>query len=252
MNRKWTARIPLAAYAVLGYLALSSAYMATGVHRAGLMRATYAPAPAGMVLVPPGFTILGSADPLAGADEGDLHSEFIPAFYIDVHEVTNAEYRKINPAFEFAPGREDYPATGITRAAAREYAARVGKRLPTRAEWEKAARGTDGRAYPWGNDFRGEIANLGGSDGLCRVGTHPEGASPYGAQDMAGNAWEWVDDTHSESSLFGRRGQRREIIKGGAYAYSANEARASYNGFEAVGSTCNDVGFRCAMDARRL
>jgi formylglycine-generating enzyme required for sulfatase activity len=83
------------------------------------------------------------------------------------------------------------------------------------------------------------------------VGSHPESASPYGAQDMIGNAWEWVEDTHRDRSVFGTQASEHEVIKGGGYSYNAYQSRASYNGFEGLGGTCNDVGFRCAKDATR-
>lgn len=214
-----------------------------------LVHAEYAPPPPGMVFVPPGNFLLGSADPQAPEDEGPLRSSFLPAFYIDTYEVTHAQYKAFDPDHEIPPGKGDFPITGLSLEEARAYAAGVGKRLPTAAEWEKAARGDDGRAYPWGNEFKNGHANLGGQEDLVAVGSFPKGVSPYGAHDMTGNAWEWVETPYVQKGLFGDKLFATEIIKGGAYSYAPFQGRACYNGFEGIGGTCNDVGFRCVQDA---
>ena len=202
-----------------------------------------------MVLVPAGAFLMGSDDPLADPDERPLRSVHVPAFYIDRVEVTNADYARFDPEHRYAPDAADFPVTGRSLAQARAYAEWAGKRLPTLPEWEKAARGTDGRLYPWGMAYETGRANIGSGDALAAVGTHPAGASPYGVQDMTGNAWEWVDEVFEDRRAFGTASKSREIIKGGAFSYSAYQGRVSYNGFEAIGSTCNDIGFRCVKDA---
>ncbi len=240
-------------FIVCSALLVVAAIMAGGerIYHWYLANRDYADPPPGMVLVPAGRFLMGTNDAGAGDDEKPLRKRFLPAFYIDTHEVTNAAFKEFDPTHEFPADKANFPATGITLQQARDYAASIGKRLPTLAEWEKAARGTDGRNFPWGNEFRDGIANIGGNPGLVAVGQHEASVSPYGAHDMTGNAWEWVDDTHRDGGfLTGRNVMKREIIKGGGYSYSPYQARVSYNGFEGVGSTCNDVGFRCAMDAR--
>jgi formylglycine-generating enzyme required for sulfatase activity len=219
------------------------------LQRRALAAAAYPPPPQGMVFVPPGDFLLGNPDPKAPADEGPLRTTFLQAFYIDKYEVTHAQYKVFYPAHEIPPGQDQFPVTGLSLEEARAYARGVGKRLPTAAEWEKAARGTDGRAYPWGNEFKEGLANLGGRDGLMAVGSVPEGASPCGALDMTGNAWEWVDTPYVQRNLFGQALYTTEIIKGGGYSYAPFQGRAFHNGFEGIGGTCNDVGFRCAQTA---
>lgn len=222
------------------------------IHRWYLVNLDYADPSDRMVLVPAGDFLFGTDNAVSDEDEQPQREMFLPAFYIDTYEVTNAEFKTFDAAHTYSEGKGEFPVTGITLQRARNYADSVGKRLPTRAEWEKAARGTDGRDYTWGNEFRVGIANIGSGKSLARVGTHPESISPYGAHDMIGNAWEWVDDLHRDGGFFasGRPIIEREIIKGGAYSYTAYQGRASYNGFEGVGSTCNDVGFRCVQDAQ--
>lgn len=221
-------------------------------HHRVLVEREYHAAPLDMVFVPPGPCLVGSGEDAADPDEGPLREVFLPAFYIDRYEVTNAEFRRFDPAHDYAQGHDDYPATGISLERARAYAAWAGKRLPTAHEWEKAARGTDGRAYPWGSAFEPGRANLVDGAELAPAGAHPRSASPYGAEDMAGNAWEWVETVHRDSWLAGNGRIAREVIKGGAFSYGAHQGRASYNGFEPPGGTCNDVGFRCLKEAEPL
>jgi formylglycine-generating enzyme required for sulfatase activity len=228
----------------------------------------YQPPPPGMVFVPAGDFWMGSEDPNAEPDEKPLRKVFVPAFYIDRLEVTNRRYKELMPDHRYPAGEDELAVTHVLKRDAEEFCRRAGRRLPGNAEWEKAARGTAGRVYPWGNEFSADHANINrrvdvGSTNvlLCRSafaacrgklpgGTFPKGASPYGCQDMAGNVWEWVSDVWMDPVLFGQQtGEPRGIIRGGAYSYSRQQARASYQGFEALETTCHDVGFRCAMDA---
>lgn len=227
------------------YIGLSHAYQWRLTH------AEYVAPPSGMALIPAGEFVVGTDAPDAGADEGTLSKEFLPAFYIDIHEVTNTQYREFDSTHVFPEGEEDFPVTGKSIEQARTYASAIGKRLPTREEWEKAARGTDDRDYTWGDDYKLGHANLGNQKKLTPVGSFPESVSPYGVHDMIGNAWEWVDDIYYDGGYFktGTRPIVRDIIKGGAFAYSPDHGRITYNGYEAVGTTCNDISFRCAQDA---
>lgn len=257
-----------AASALLG-LAWFGGKVWTNHHRAHLIKQDHEAPPTGMVFVPAGEFWMGSSDPSAEPDERPLRKVFVPAFYIDRFEVTNRRYQELVPSHRFLAGEEDLPVTHVLKREAEEYCRRAGSRLPRNAEWEKAARGVDGRAYPWGNEFDSKRANIdrrrgGATNSSCRLpstnspshgklvgGSFPTGASPYGCHDMAGNVWEWVSDVWRDPSTFGlmKLGDSRGVIRGGAYSYTAIQARTSYQGFEALDATCHDVGFRCAMDA---
>jgi len=242
-------------------------------YRMWLLSRDYPPAPKGMILIPPGEFLMGSDRPEASPDERPLRRRFLPAYYIDRHEVTHREYAAFRRDHRFAEEVAHRPVTGLLKADAEAYARFVGKRLPTGAEWEKAARGTDGRRFPWGNTFEPGRANVRPRnvtwvDGvLCAetveagvgtnrvlltiqpVGSFPEGASPYGVEDMCGNVWEWVADEWQDRNALGfRSGYARGVLRGGAYAYPPHLSHASYQAFESLETTCNDVGFRCVQD----
>jgi formylglycine-generating enzyme required for sulfatase activity/ribosomal protein L40E len=230
--------------------------------------------PEGMLAVTPGRYTIGrdGADPL----EQPEHKVDLPAFYIDRSEVTNAAYLKFVEATGHKPptnwngssipaGHANFPVTGVTWQDATAYAQWAGKRLPTEAEWEAAARGADGRIYPWGNDWRAGAANIGQKSdkpspeqypaGLKEVGQFPQGASPAGAVDMIGNAWEWVADEikvypgNTESTLNVEPGITYRVIRGGAYD-GGKTNDSSYRGYLDGSQAYPKVGFRCAKDAK--
>ena len=198
--------------------------------------------PVGMALVPPDSYTVG------GGSGRPTHSVALAAFYIDSTEVTVASYlRYLTSAGLATPWRQhppdDWPATGILWSEAQRFCAARGARLPTEDEWEAAARGPDGRRYPWGDQWaRGRANAAGASDTLAPVGGFPLGRSFVGALDMVGNAWEWVD-----ADTVTRGGQARHVIKGGAFNSQSQIATATYrvtlpDDREQLWNT----GFRCA------
>lgn len=202
-------------------------------------------APAGFVYVPGGEAWIGSDE--EDADDGDKPRRriFLPSFYISRTEVTQAEWKRFRPEHSIPKGAEQLPITNISYEDAEAYCHFVGGRMPTDQEWEKAARGTDGRRYPWGNTFEANRCNLlragrplpagtclapGVRRGLRAVNALPEGASPYGALNMAGNAWEWVAGFYDGDPM-------RRIIRGGAVGYTERSARTYARAIEGRGVT---------------
>ena len=145
--------------------------------------------PEGMVYVPAGNFIMGSkyGDP----DERPMQITETGAFFIDKYELSNAEYAKFDPDFVIPEGKEGR-AVIVTWSQANAYAKWAGKRLPTEKEWEKAARGTDGRTFPWGESYDNTYVVWDRT--LSRGGSIAQPESPYGCYDMAGSVWEWTSD----------------------------------------------------------
>lgn len=199
--------------------------------------------PAGFLYVPGSWCWIGSSDPDVDEDEAPRRRVYVASFYMGKFEVTQAEWKRFRPGHRIPPGFERYPITNVLRSEAEAYCRFVGGRLPTELEWEKAARGTDGRRYPWGDTFDPARANLrrtGHQPGLCSawirkrglkpVEAHPEGSSPYGAVQMAGNAWEWVSGSAGGDPQKG-------IIRGGAVGYGERDARCYQRAIEGAGVT---------------
>lgn len=152
-----------------------------------------------MVTVPPGpFTMGHPDDPTAKPERRYM----LGGFSIDKFEVTNAEYATQFPDHKFPDGAGDHPVSRVKWENAKTYCERVGKRLPTDAEWEKAARGNDGRTFPWGEKIRKRMPHPKFSGVVKhRPGTDKKDVSPYGVQDMAGSLWEWTADGDTEGKF---------------------------------------------------
>jgi iron(II)-dependent oxidoreductase len=192
------------------------------------------------------------------ATEKPRRSVELGPFLIDKYEVTNAEYKKFRNAHDFPREQADYPVTGISWHEARAYASWAGKRLPTEEEWEKAARGVDGRKWPWGDIFERGKCNLG--SGVARPGSFPGDKSPYGAYDMAANVQEWTSSAFvvypgnkSENIRFD---SEKMVVRGSYYGGNDFLARCSMRfcalpgapGEKPNGQNYEYIGFRCAMD----
>ena len=239
-----------------------------------------------MVLVPEGEFTMGSDE--GGMAEGPAHRVFLDAYWIDQTEVTNGMFVdflneegdlqeegvnwfdlgdsnvRIHLTNNRLPwivdqGMQDYPVTEVTWFGARAYCEWAGRRLPSEAEWEKAARGTDGRTYPWGEELDCSMANYdyctGGGIKLTRVGSYPAGASPCGALDMIGNVWEFTADWYSSDYYAvspadnpqGPQAGEVRVVRGGSYQ-DPQENVHSFSRYWYSPTGNNDyLGFRCAM-----
>jgi len=265
---------------------LTPAEMGFAWPRAG---AFYGQDGAPIVLVPAGPFTMGSGpmDRVAKPDEQPAHRVTLRAFYIDRFEVTQGQYRRFladvlrnnhrfcdrgEPATkDHTPSKENWnesdpsgsrlPVVGVDWFDAAAYCAWAGQRLPTEAEWEKAARGTEERTYPWGDHWDRARANSyeNGRKTAEPIGSYEPGAGPYGAEDMAGNVWEWVRDWYAQKYYFDSPKESPQgpatgtfrVVRGGS---SLSDAR----GLRSAGRDSNDpegrydnFGFRCAQDQGR-
>jgi eukaryotic-like serine/threonine-protein kinase len=196
----------------------------------------------------------------ARPDSRPMHRIFVESYYIDQYEVTNAEYLDFVTATgtpppthwkegKAPPGDENLPVTNVSWTDATRYADWAGKRLPTEREWEFAARGDDGRRYPWGDGWAPSFANHKGAGGTKpnNVGSYPDGVSPFGVFDMASNVAEWTADQYEaypNSPAKVKTGFR--VIRGGAYNAPAEDLVAWNRFYDAPTSRHPNVGFRCA------
>jgi sulfatase modifying factor 1 len=231
---------------------------------------TPVPVPAGMVMVPEGSFLMGSPD--GPSNERPEHEVSLSAYFIDRLEVSNAQYRECvaaggcsqamlasgytRPGYRDNSEYDEYPVMGVTWAQAAAYCTWAGKRLPTEAEWEYAAGGPDNYTWPWGNEFDPQLSAASAPD-TQPVASYPEGASPFGILNMAGNVTEWVQDVYSDTfyanspveNPVGTGEGNDRIFRGGSFAnvdggaYSTSRRYVKPAAFADV-----DVGFRCAQD----
>ncbi len=241
--------------------------LATGQKQNQEKPALAQPVEGSMAVVPAGEFMMGS--PTGDSDEQPAHKVYVDAFSMDKYEVTVGQYaaflqaKAIDPPSDWKtmnqPAHQKRPVANVDSADAAAYCKWAGKRLPTEAEWEKAARGTDGRLYPWGNDPPTPLhANFGKTDWnnhgvLAPIGTFEEGKSPYGIYDMAGNVWEWVSDwydynyykTSPSQNPTGPSSGGTKVIRGGAWNSSPRAMRSANRSLISPTDQGLD-GFRCA------
>ncbi len=210
-------------------------------------------------------------------DENPAHKVYLPLYYIDQYEVSNTQYAKFILATKQAPppywekgsyasGTASYPVVMVQWGEAQAYCQFKGGRLPSEAEWEKAAKGTDNLPYPWGMDFDQKKANVGGFAGdLTLPGTYPNGKSPYGVYDLIGNVWEWTSDWYQaypgNTYQSDRFGKKLKVIRGNSWSSIGHypeeiqhellkyHSTTTFRLFAPPDANISDVGFRCMRPA---
>jgi len=259
--------------------------------------------PADMILIPAGTFTMGAKAEVGLAeckklydkpdeckrenytDEEPVHTVTLDAFYIDKYEVTNSKYAECVAVSKCSaphetksftrdnyygnPEYNNYPVIHVDWNQAKTYCEWRGGRLPTEAEWEKAARGTDGRIYPWGNEFDGtklnfcdknctsSVTNKNYDDGYADtapIGSHPQGACPFGAMNMGGNVWEWVADCYSKDYSDSKTDNpiynlchNVRVMRGGSLSTRGSSARTTHRNYDDPTFEGNFVGFRCVQ-----
>ncbi len=222
--------------------------------------------------IPKGFFGMGDNK---NDDEMPPHSVYLNPFYIDKYEVTNKEYKSFvdatgheapyldaeeAAAYNWKDGtypekKDNHPVVLVTAQDAKQYCEFVGKRLPTEEEWEKAARGTGNRIWPWGNVWEeGKKTNAveSGIGGTVIIGTFPDDLSPYDVIDIGGNVSEWTsspylpyENNHKKNKNYSKK---NNVVRGGSFKTGKNESRTSARQFAPPNTKSISIGFRCIKD----
>jgi serine/threonine-protein kinase len=217
--------------------------------------------PAGMISIPGGEYMMGRND--GNEFETPAHLVKVESFFIDEKEVTNEQYaefvrqRRQPPKHwvdgQYASGEANLPVVNVSWYEARDYCEWRGKRLPTEEEWEFAARGKENRLYPYGNEWKPQFSNA-REDGFNRprtVGSYPDGASPFGVLDMAGNVAEWTaTDYQPYPGSTARKDEGNKVIRGGSFNAPAKEQTATDRFFDFPQRAYDYIGFRCAKSVK--
>jgi formylglycine-generating enzyme required for sulfatase activity len=214
-----------------------------------------------MVAIPAATFTMGRNNP-AEPQEAPPHLVSVAAFNMDKRPVTNAQFAEfVKSASQggvgtwtngtYPEGQAEWPVTGVSWQDANAYCTSHGWRLPTEAEWEYAARGADGRIYPWGNDFSPALSNS-AEAALGRpeaVGAHRDAASPFGVLDMSGNVWQWTADNYRPYA--GRPPTfvippDAKVIRGGSYQSDRFHVTTTARNLDHASTRSPLIGFRCA------
>lgn len=221
-----------------------------------------------MALIPAGEFWMGSPKNEGTVNEHPRHQIYLDAYSMDISEVTIARHaeflrstgRRVPNFWDLvkAGTPPDHPVVEVDWHDAEAYCRWAGKRLPTEAEWEKAARGTDERIYPWGNEQpTSRLGNFATDQGPFTVESFMAGESPYGLLHMAGNVWEWTADWYDEHS-YAKSPQRNpkgpssgtsKVIRGGSWSSEPGHVRSAYRGRAIPAHRDGSIGFRCAQDS---
>ena len=251
------------------WLLLGAGLASSGCYQHARRDAPAAPPPklsADMVSIPPATFTQGDIN--GEPDEYPERQVTVGAYKLQRMEVTNAEYRACVEARACDPGdyaedevlgKDDHPVVGVSWEDARNYCVWIGRRLPSEAEWEHAARGPDLRKWPWEGRFEPQRANTKSADDFhpmtAPVSAYPDGASPYGVLNLAGNVAEWVADyydptfyrgTEAERNPEGPDRGRERVVRGGSFADTAYLVRVSARRGKLPTDVDNTIGFRCA------
>jgi formylglycine-generating enzyme required for sulfatase activity len=206
-----------------------------------------------LLLIPGGEFLAGGS---GGTEGGGPFPVRLPAYYLALHPVTNAQYKRFKREWT---RDDDHPVVNVSWHDAQAYCQWAGLRLPTELEWEKGARGADGREYPWGKEWdqnKCRNSNNRGSEETCGVWRYEAGSSPWGLYQMAGNVWEWCEDwyvsgayaRYKTGSLTLPSSGDDRVLRGGSWSSVLSDYFRCAFRFDAFGPDYrdHDLGFRCA------
>ena len=206
------------------------------------------------VFIQGGTFLMGSPDDVGDSNEHPQHPVELSSFYIQQYEVTNEEFRLFDPKHDFDADEGRHPVANVSWEQAAAYAAWLGGSLPTEAQWEFTARGAEGREYPWGpGPPRAGTHGNWVSSHTVPVGSFPEGATPLGVHDIAGNVWEWCSDRYGEyptdapKDYVGPNEGDLRVLRGGSFLDAEDDLRSAFRNRNFPRGRLGSVGFRVVV-----